>query len=647
MSISLLAAAAGLVIALAGTIALAIRCARMPRTDLIAWTCAMFGLAVALAAQTEGFAAGFSQTTFRAVQLGAQVIATLGLSLGLAEVAARGLPMRFAARLAVSALGVVSTVILATDPLGSAAFSKTFPAASAYYQPISNSLLIYVLAPFTAIVALIAISVTAGRARHDPAWRATLPAVAAAGSAALALAVPGLAGLAGGTKAGGGAVASAFPGLCVLAVVLTWLAVSVVRRIRLDVVHQQGAEDEDGWGGHRSWAGDETGDYDPLTDAGGRGRYAANGSYQRYAGDQAYGDDTGYEQGGYRQYADDRGYGGPDDGRGGDDRYVRADDGYGGPDDHYADADGGYGGPEAGYRGPGDGYGDPGGRYEGDRYDPDGYGPAPAGGDYDHAAPGGSPPGPTLPPGTAGVPPGQAGAPLSPVGMPPGPVAAPPGTPGMPPGLLPGASAVVPGQPGLPSADDHAAWSRLFGQIAIYTLLEDRVDAFDDLTAEVVELVSTREPDTLVYIVHAVPSAPMQRILYEVYRDREAYEEHRRQPYIAKFEVDRRPYVLATNVIELGLQRAKVSPRRSAADLLSGPPGGAPPAAPGGAAPGGQPSAARPGAAGPGMAGPGGTHGASGTHGAGAPRSAAGPGRRAAGPGGGTARLGHGSHRLP
>src|SRR6266536_1541498 len=441
MSISLLAAAAGLVIALAGTIALAIRCARMPRTDLIAWTCAMFGLAVALAAQTEGFAAGFSQTTFRAVQLGAQVIATLGLSLGLAEVAARGLPMRFAAqtegfaagfsqttfravqlgaqviatlglslglaevaarglpmrfaaRLAVSALGVVSTVILATDPLGSAAFSKTFPAASAYYQPISNSLLIYVLAPFTAIVALIAISVTAGRARHDPAWRATLPAVAAAGSAALALAVPGLAGLAGGTKAGGGAVASAFPGLCVLAVVLTWLAVSLVRRIRLDVVHQQGAEDEDGWGGHRSWAGDETGDYDPLTGAGGRGRYAANGSYQRYAGDQAYGDDTGYEQGGYRQYADDRGYGGPDDGRGGDDRYVRADDGYGGPDDHYADADGGYGGPEAGYRGPGDGYGDPGGRYEGDRYDPDGYGPAPAGGNYDHAAPGGSPPGP-------------------------------------------------------------------------------------------------------------------------------------------------------------------------------------------------------------------------------------------------------------
>jgi len=198
----------------------------------------------------------------------------------------------------------------------------------------------------------------------------------------------------------------------------------------------------------------------------------------------------------------------------------------------------------------------------------------------------------------------------------------------MPPGLLPGGQEVVPGQPGLPPADDHEAWSRLFGQIAIYTLLEDRVDAFDDLTADVVALVSIREPDTLVYIVHAVPSAPMQRILYEVYRDREAYEEHRRQPYIAKFELDRRPYVLATNVIELGLQRAKVSPGPSVADLLSGPPGGMPAAAhQGGTAPGGAAAGpARPGTAGPGTAG---------------------PGRRAAGPGGGTASLGHGPQRLP
>ena len=129
----------------------------------------------------------------------------------------------------------------------------------------------------------------------------------------------------------------------------------------------------------------------------------------------------------------------------------------------------------------------------------------------------------------------------------------------------------------MPLADDHEAWSRLFGQIAIYTLQEDRVDAFDGLTEGVVELVRAREPDTLVYIVHAVPSAPTQRILYEVYRDREAYEAHKRQPYIAKFEMDRRPYVLATNVIELGLQRAKVSPIPAPPDLPGRPGGGPPP----------------------------------------------------------------------
>src|SRR5258708_12508573 len=61
----------------------------------------------------------------------------------------------------------------------------------------------------------------------------------------------------------------------------------------------------------------------------------------------------------------------------------------------------------------------------------------------------------------------------------------------------------------------------------------------------------------------------MQRILYEVYRDRTAYEAHRRQPYVVAFEADRRPYVLATNVIELGLQQAKVSPLPSVSDLLS------------------------------------------------------------------------------
>jgi len=118
---------------------------------------------------------------------------------------------------------------------------------------------------------------------------------------------------------------------------------------------------------------------------------------------------------------------------------------------------------------------------------------------------------------------------------------------------------------------EEAARAQLFGQIAIYTLLEDRVDEFDQLTERVVDLVRSREPDTLVFIVHAVPSAPMQRILYEVYRDRSAYQWHTQQAHVQQFEADKRPYVLATNVIELGLQQAKVSPFPSVTDLFSEP----------------------------------------------------------------------------
>ena len=127
------------------------------------------------------------------------------------------------------------------------------------------------------------------------------------------------------------------------------------------------------------------------------------------------------------------------------------------------------------------------------------------------------------------------------------------------------------GPDGLSRAGTDSGSAEFFGQIAIYTLLEDRVEEFDQLTGRVVDQVRSREPDTLVFIVHAVPSAPMQRILYEVYRDRAAYQRHLEQPYVKQFEADRRPLVLATNIIELGLQQAKVSPFPSVADLFGEP----------------------------------------------------------------------------
>jgi quinol monooxygenase YgiN len=125
-----------------------------------------------------------------------------------------------------------------------------------------------------------------------------------------------------------------------------------------------------------------------------------------------------------------------------------------------------------------------------------------------------------------------------------------------------GQAAQAGGAPG-DALDDAAGEAldteRLYGQIAIYTLLEAGAAEFDRLADHVLEEVAVGEPDTLVYVVHGVPSAPLQRILYQVYRDRAAYDEHMRQPYVADFDARLRPLVLATNVIELGVRQAKVT----------------------------------------------------------------------------------------
>jgi quinol monooxygenase YgiN len=102
--------------------------------------------------------------------------------------------------------------------------------------------------------------------------------------------------------------------------------------------------------------------------------------------------------------------------------------------------------------------------------------------------------------------------------------------------------------------------ARPYGRILIFTLLDDKAADFDRLAEETAEEVRTGEPDTLVYVIHLVPNAPMQRIFYEIYRDRTAFESHENKAYMQRFVAERRAYVLATNVIELRVKYAKVAP---------------------------------------------------------------------------------------
>ena len=81
---------------------------------------------------------------------------------------------------------------------------------------------------------------------------------------------------------------------------------------------------------------------------------------------------------------------------------------------------------------------------------------------------------------------------------------------------------------------------RPYGRILIFTLLDDRTADFDRLAEQTAEEVRTGEPDTLVYVIHLVPNAPLQRIFYEIYRDRAAFDSHESQPYMKRFVADRR-----------------------------------------------------------------------------------------------------------
>jgi quinol monooxygenase YgiN len=190
------------------------------------------------------------------------------------------------------------------------------------------------------------------------------------------------------------------------------------------------------------------------------------------------------------------------------------------------------------------------------------------------------------------------GRPLAP---PEAPAAPPPGAAGAAAGLaggLAGAESEF-GQFGKLAGSVAAKASRPYGRIVIFTLLEDRVADFDRLAEQTAEEVRTAEPDTLVYVIHLVPNAPMQRIFYEIYRDRDAFDSHENQSYMQRFVAERRSCVLATNVIELRLKYAKVAPlphfQPGEPDTQVGTLASSPPARPPTALPPGQSAAWSPG----------------------------------------------------
>ena len=215
MSLPVLIGFAGVLVAAVATGMLAGRCVRQPRIGFIVWTAATLGLTIALAAQSMGFASGFGPATFRAVQLFALLLAPLWLAWGLVEVAVASEGARFGVRLISSALTVVATVILATDPLTAQPFSKAWPLAGTHFQPVSRDALDVVQA-VAVVVAVVTASLAAVRASRGsgPPVTAVVP---------VALAVLMTAGQRLPLPAG-----AAYPLLSMMAAALVWFAVSRV-----------------------------------------------------------------------------------------------------------------------------------------------------------------------------------------------------------------------------------------------------------------------------------------------------------------------------------------------------------------------------------------------------------------------------------
>jgi quinol monooxygenase YgiN len=532
--ISLTVSGLGAIVAAIGSGVLLARCFRAPRGDVIAWSVALLGLFVSLGAQALGHLAGFDGVMFRAMEIGGQVIAPLALILALSEVAARSAGVRFCARLYIPALALVATVILALDQLAPVTFTKAWPDPASVYQVPPDYVLMFAIGPLTTLIAVIAV-LTVVKRSGQPGWNAVLPAQLMGGLAAVALAYPCLAQLVTYLYGTHVPVASEFSVVCTLAAVLAWLAGVRTGRLPLESLRAgQSARPSRDRGSYRDY------DRQPYQDGDQYRRDDRRQDADQYRDGGQYRDGDRYRDGGYR----DGGYRRASDGA---DNWSSTDE----PDFATGDFATGDYAPGSLAHAPGD-------HLAGERGAARSGEPGHADGEFSDGefATGDFAPGDLL---------------ASDLGHSARGWQSRDGAAddayddlyGRPREAEPADQRALP--------ENEADRAQLFGQIEIYTLIEDRVHEFDELADRLVEQVRSREPDTLVFIVHAVPSAPMQRILYEVYRDRLAYDRHTQQSYVRQFDADRRPYVLATNVIELGLQQAKVSPFPSVADLFPEP----------------------------------------------------------------------------
>src|SRR6266699_916441 len=98
----------------------------------------------------------------------------------------------------------------------------------------------------------------------------------------------------------------------------------------------------------------------------------------------------------------------------------------------------------------------------------------------------------------------------------------------------------------------------MFGLCVRFTCKDEAsAAAYDRLVAETIEGIKTAEPGTLVYASHLVEGQPLQRIFYELYKDKTAFEAHGTARHTRRYLAERDQYLAGTEVDWLTLQSGK------------------------------------------------------------------------------------------
>ena len=98
----------------------------------------------------------------------------------------------------------------------------------------------------------------------------------------------------------------------------------------------------------------------------------------------------------------------------------------------------------------------------------------------------------------------------------------------------------------------------MFGLFVRFTCKDEAAaEAYDKLVAETLEGIKANEPGTLVYASHTVEGQPLQRIFYELYRDRAAFEAHEAAEHTRRFLTERDALLESTEVDFLSLTGGK------------------------------------------------------------------------------------------